>query len=136
RIGGLVNGSDASFRVESVVSLAPGNTGGPVSSSPAIVSLSAGAVRTYLYPIFDPDFDPVNCRFASNTEAGFSPAIPSVPSGGAMPTVMAASGGCLLTWDLTRATSGQRFVVPLILSSTRAGVTSTSPLDMIVENRG
>ncbi len=87
RIAGLTNGANGSFRVETRVSLAPGNTGGPVSSAPAIISLSAGAVRTYLFPVFDPDFDPVSCRFATMAETGFTPPIPAVPSGGATPTV-------------------------------------------------
>jgi len=133
RIAGLTNGANGNFRVETRVSLAPGNTGGPVTSAPAIISLSAGAVRTYLFPVFDPDFDPVSCRFATSTETSFTPPIPSVPTGGAMPTIAAAPGGCLLTWDLTRATNGQRFVLPLILQSTRAGVISSAPLDVIVE---
>ena len=51
RISGLTNGGDANFRVQTVVSLLPGNTGGPVTTAPAIISLSAGAVRTYLFPV-------------------------------------------------------------------------------------
>ena len=135
RISGLTNGGDANFRVQTVVSLLPGNTGGPVTTAPAIISLSAGAVRTYLFPAFDPDFDPLTCRLGVMSESGLPTGqdIPSVPAGGARPTIMATTGGCLLTWDLTRAVSGQRYVLPLVIESTHSGVRSGAPLDIIVE---
>jgi hypothetical protein len=46
---------------------------------------------------------------------------------------MAVAGGCQVTWDLTRATAGQRYVLHIILESTHGGVVSKSPLDLIIE---
>jgi hypothetical protein len=103
RVSGLINGAGQSFRVESVVSLAAGNTGGPATSSTSTIALQAGAPRTYVFPASDPDLDPVTCRFATYAETGLtvpgglmptSPMVPALPAGGAMPTVMAVAGGC------------------------------------------
>jgi hypothetical protein len=133
RVSGLANGADNSFRVESVVSLAGGNTGGPATSSTSTIALQAGGPRTYVFPASDPDLDPVTCRFGSAAEVGFTNPIPAVSPGGAVPTVMSVAGGCQVSWDLTRAVAGQRYVLHLILESTRGGQVSKAPLDLIVE---
>ncbi len=133
RVAGLQNGADGSFRVETLVSLAAGNTGGPVSASPAIRQLQVGAVRTLFFPIFDPDGDASTCRLATNAEAGFTPATPSIPVGGAQPTVASVPGGCLVTWDVTSAVAGQQYVLHTVMESVHGGVTSSTQLDLIIE---
>jgi len=133
RIAGLQNGANGNFRVEAQVSLAAGNTAGPVSSSTAVVNLQAGAVRTYTFPIVDVDGDPVSCRLATNAEAGITPATPSVPAGGASPSVAAGAGGCVMTWNLTSAVAGQQYVVHVVLESTHGGVISSTQIDLIVQ---
>jgi hypothetical protein len=133
RVAGLVNGANQSFRVEAVVSLASGNTGGPATSSTSTIALQAGAPRTYVFPASDPDLDPVTCRFATAAEAGFANPIPAVTAGGALPMVMAVAGGCQVSWDLTRAVADQRYVLHLILESTHGGVVSKAPIDLIIE---
>ncbi len=132
-ISGLTQNSSASFRVETTVALAGGNTGGPVTTTPAIISLSAGAVRTYFIPVFDPDLDPTTCRFATTQESALSTQIPSVPNGGARPTLMPISGGCIMTWDLTLALNGQRYILPFVAESTHAGAVSRTTLEVIIE---
>lgn len=133
RVAGLQNGSEGDFRVESVVSLTGGNTAGPVSSATAVVNLQQGGIRTYTFPIVDVDGDPVSCRLATNAEAGINPATPSVPLGGASPTVAAGASGCVLTWNLTLAVVGQQYVVHVVLESTHAGVVSSTQIDLIVQ---
>ena len=133
RVGGLQNGANAAFRVETEVSLGGGNTGGPVTSSPAIVQMQVGNTRTYTFPFFDPDGDAVTCRLATDAEVGFTNSVPSVPLGGARPTVSTVAGGCQLTWDVTNAVVGQQYVVHIVGESSHAGATSSSQLDLIVE---
>ncbi|MBL8601847.1 MAG: hypothetical protein JNK72_07985 [Myxococcales bacterium] len=134
-ISGL-QGSPSSFRVESRVALGGGNTGGPVTTSPAIITLSSGATRTYFIPIFDPDLDPATCRFATANESSITQPIPTVPSGGARPTLMPVPGGCVMTWDLSMAMNGERYVLPFVGESTHAGVASIAALQVIIEISG
>jgi hypothetical protein len=133
RVSGLANGASASFRIEAVVSLVAGNTGGPATSSTSTIALQAGGARTYVFPASDPDLDPVTCRFGTAAEVGFASPIPAIPAGGATPSVMTVAGGCQVSWNLAMAVAGQRYVLHLILESTRGGVTSKAPLDLIVE---
>ncbi|MBK6512650.1 MAG: hypothetical protein IPG04_00680 [Polyangiaceae bacterium] len=133
RISTLQNGADDTYRVETVVNLASGNTGGPVMGSPAIRQMQVGATRTLFFPFFDPDADPVTCRFATNAEAGFTPSIPAIPVGGAQPTITTQPGGCELTWDVTNAVAGQQFVVHLVAESVHGGQTSSGQIDLIIE---
>src|SRR5512132_2669722 len=83
RIIGLINGSNASYRVETTVGLSPGNTSGPVSAAPAIIQMQTGGVRTYTFPAYDPDGDTVTCRFATHAEMWSSN-----PRGGTVPPAM------------------------------------------------
>ena len=135
RIAGLQNGANGPYRVETVVSLAAGNTGGPVSASPAIIQMQVGAIRTYTFPIFDADSDPTSCRYATPAESGLpaGQTIPTVPNGGAQPTLSAGPAGCTVTWDVTNAVAGQQYVLHLVLESTHGGVISSTALDLIVE---
>lgn len=133
RIAGLVNGDQADFRVEAIVDLSAGNTGGPVSLAPAIIQMQLGGIRTYQLPSFDPDLDLVSCRFATPAETGLPPGseIPAVPNGGAQPTL---SGACLITWDLTFAVVNQKYVLHIVMeSSHNGGPVSTTAVDLLVE---
>jgi hypothetical protein len=133
RIAGLVNGDQADFRVESIVSLEPGNTGGPVSLAPAIVQMQLGGIRQYTLASFDPDLDLVSCRFATAAETGLPAGseIPAVPNGGAKPTL---SGACTITWDLTNAVVNQKYVVHIVMESAHnGGALSTTAVDLLVE---
>ncbi len=134
RVAGLINGGGASYRVSTVVDLRGANLGGPTTNAPSVIQLQSGAVRTYTFAVSDPDGDPVTCRFATNTEAGFSPATPSIPVGGAVPTLSDVAGGCRLSWNLAQAVVGQRYAMHLMMESTHAGgMASVAPLDFIVE---
>ena len=139
RISQLVNGADLDYRVDTKVVLQGGNTSGPVSASPALIQLQIGATRTYTWPAFDPDGDPVTCRFGIAAETGFPNPVPAVPNppgpgnGGQMPTVMTVANGCQLSWDLVDAQAGQRYVVHVMFESTHGGQVSSTALDLIVE---
>jgi len=131
RIAGLENGAGEPFRVESQVDLSSGNTGGPVTLAPLIIQLQGGDVRTYVFPAVDPDGDPISCRLATDQEANTTGVTPS--AGGASPSMAMGPSGCVMTWDLTAATTGQRYLLQVVLESTHAGGTSKSALDLIVE---
>ncbi|MBL8678962.1 MAG: hypothetical protein JNK05_07335, partial [Myxococcales bacterium] len=140
RVSGLQNGGDASFRVETIVDLTGGNTGGPVTATLPVLPLLRGGTRTFSFPATDPDGDPVTCRFATNTEAGFNPSVPSIPAGGAMPTILNGGatpmGRCELSWNLTNAVAGQRYVLHFMLESRHpvgVGPISKAPTDLIIE---
>jgi len=133
RIAGLQNGANGTFRVETFVSLASGNTGGPVSASPAIIQMQTGGVRTYTFPAFDPDGDTVTCRLATDAEVGFTGSVPTVPCNGAKPTLSDTPAGCLVTWDLSAAVAGQQYVIHIVLESTHGGAPSSTAIDLIVE---
>jgi len=133
RVAGLQNGASADFRVETLVDLSAGNTGGPVSASPAIRQLQFGAPRSLFFPIFDADGDAFSCRLATNAEAGITPATPAVPIGGAQPTLTTVAGGCQLDWDVTSAVAGQQYVVHAVMESVHGGALSSTQVDLIVE---
>ena len=141
RVVGLENGAGTNpnigdYRVETAVDLTAGNTAGPSTASPAVIQLQFGAGRTYSFPVFDPDGDPITCRLATAAESGLTPpatAVPAVPNGGAMPTVTAANNECTLTWDVTNALAGQQYAVHIVMESVHSGTTSSTALDLIVE---
>jgi hypothetical protein len=134
RLSTLQNGSDANFRVETKVSLAAGNTGGPVSGSPAVIQMQTGGVRSYTFPAFDADNDAVTCRFGTAAETGL-PAAQVLPkaTNNLSPTVSSVPNGCALTWDLNGAAAGRQYVVHLVLESTHGGKTSSTAIDLVVE---
>jgi hypothetical protein len=140
RIGGLVNGSGSEYRIQAVVALggSPVNTAGPTTGSPTIIMLQAGAVRTFTWPAFEPDGDGFSCRFGTTAESGLpstptDETVPVVPDGGAVPVLAAGSDGCTMTWDLSNAVAGQRYVFHVEFESVHGGVTSSSDIDTVVE---
>jgi hypothetical protein len=139
RIPGLVNGANLTYRVEAKVVLQPGNTSGPVSASPALIQLQIGGTRTYSFPVFDPDGDPVTCHLGTDAETGFPNPTPVVPdpigpgTGGQSPTLADVANGCQLSWDLIDAQVGQSYVVHVTFESTHDGQVSSTALDLIVE---
>ncbi len=138
RIASLVNGANQPYHVSSVVTLQAGNASGPVTASPPVVELQLGAPRTYVWPVTDPDGDPITCRFGTDAEAGFVGSVPVVPSfapgtGGQAPALASHPDGCELGWDLTDAKAGQRYTIHLVFESQHDGQVSTTSLDFIVE---
>jgi Cys-rich repeat protein len=128
RLSNLSGGqADGSFRVETIVSLASGNTGGPVGQMPSIIQLQNGGTRTFPIPVFDPDADTVTCSFSTSAEMGGVPNPPAIA--GQLPTVP----GCVLTWNLTSAVAGTQVAVSVKLESTHGGVVSKSTVDFMVE---
>ncbi len=137
RVAGLENGSNADFRVQSeiVIEADGSNLSPPGSASPAIVQMQIGGVRTHDFTFFDPDGDPVTCRFATAAETGLpvGQVIPSVPSGGAQPTITESMGACQIQWDLTSAVAGQQYVLHFTIESPSTGGISSTAIDLIVE---
>ncbi|MFO0547414.1 MAG: MopE-related protein [Polyangiaceae bacterium] len=132
RIGApLQNGASNTFRVETLVNLTGGNTGGPVMASPPIRQLQIGGTRTAFFPFFDPDGDSVSCRLATDAEAGFTGSVPSV--GGQTPVITTVAGGCLLTWNVTAGTAGNQYVVHIVADSTHSGSLSSGQIDLLIE---
>ena len=135
RVNGLQNGANGNYRVEAIVDLNPGNTGGPSTASLPIIQMQNGGVRSYTFAVTDPDNDPVTCRFPTSAESGLpiGQTVPSVPNGGAMPALTSPVNACKMTWDLSLAVVGQQYVVHIVLESTHNGVKSTLAIDLIVE---
>ncbi|MFO0590843.1 MAG: MopE-related protein [Polyangiaceae bacterium] len=133
RIAQLINGANAQYHVDTKVALQPGNTSGPVSASPPVVQLQLGATRQYTWPVVDPDGDPTTCRFGTAAETGFANPIPTVPANNKQPTLTSQPNACQLSWDLSQALAGQRYVLHIIYESTHNGVISSTALDLIVE---
>jgi len=140
RVAGLQNGSNADFRVESrvVIEADGSNLSPPGTASPAIVQMQIDGVRTQDFIFFDPDGDPVTCRFATAAETGLpaGQVIPSVPNGGAQPTITASMGACQIQWDLGLAAAGQQYVLHFTLESPSTGGISSTSIDLIVEMVG
>ena len=135
RVNGLQNGANGNYRVEAIVDLHTGNTGGPSTASLPIIQMQNGGVRSYTFAVTDPDNDPVTCRFPTSLESGLpvGQTVPSVPNGGAKPSLTSPVNACKMTWDLTNAVVGQQYVVHIVLESTHNGITSTLAIDLIVE---
>ena len=137
RVAGLENGANASFRVETniIIEADGSNLSPPGTASPAIIQMQAGGIRTHDFFFFDPDGDPVTCRFATSAETGIpaSEVIPSVPASGAQPAITESMGACQIQWDLTAAVVGQQYVLHFTLESPSAGGTSSTAIDLIVE---
>jgi len=138
RIASLVNGANQTYHVSSVVSLQPGNSAGPVSASLPVVELQLGAPRTYVWPVLDPDGDPITCRFGTDAETGFADAVPVVPpsgpgTGGQAPALASYADHCQLGWDLADAKAGQRYTIHLVFESSHGGGISSTALDFVVE---
>ncbi len=131
RIDSLENGAGLDFRVETRVNLAGGNTGGPVSASPAVIQMQTGGTRTYTFPVFDPDFDTASCRLATDGEVGFTNWVPTV--GGNPPIVSMTPQGCQVSWNLTTGVPGDQYVLHLVFESIHGGAVSSTQLDLIVE---
>ena len=130
RISSLINGADKNFRVEAKVVIGSGKRAGPESAMSSINVLEIGASRQFAFSMVDPDRDPVSCRLATDTEAGFANSVPSV--GGKLPTVSSASSKCTVTWDLSAAVANSRFALTIVVESRRGGVVSSIATDAIV----
>lgn len=103
RIFGLVNASSAPERIGAVIDLGGGNQGSPVSSIPVILQMVHGGVNSISLAVADPDTDPFTCRMATSAESS----IPSVAAAGGF--TLAATTGCVLTWDTSGTAIGQRY---------------------------
>ncbi len=138
RPDGLAVGSGESFRVTSEVALGasadagPPNLAGPKTAFVPVLGLPVGGPSSFDLPAFDDDGDPVACRLAEDAEAGFTGAVPALGDG-SVPLVSSLQNGCHVTWDLTNATVGDRFVLPIVIASTHAGATSSTAADFIVQ---
>ncbi len=121
------------YSVRSVVSLVPGNNGGPITQGPPVLHLPVGGIATHLFPMLDPDLDAVTCRAATSAESGIN----QQPSfNGAVPVFTPTASGCLMTWDLSSATAanaGTQYAVQTMFESVHGGITSSSALDYLVE---
>ncbi len=137
RVSGLQNGASQPFRVETnvVIEADGSNLSPPGTASPAIIQMQIGGVRTHDFFFFDPDGDPVTCRFATAAETGLpaSQVIPSVPPNDDQPTIIASMGACRIQWDLTSAVLGQQYVLHFALESPTPGGTSSTSIDLIVD---
>jgi Bacterial TSP3 repeat/Putative metal-binding motif len=145
RILSLENGALSSYRVDTKVGIAAGNTGGPVSAAPAILQMQVGNIRTYTFPAYDPDGSAITCRFGTSAEMwssntavdGFPPAasnnIPVEAVGNKAPTLTSTAAGCVLTWDLTKGLPGKQYALHIMFESTPNGLTSSTAIDLIVE---
>jgi cysteine-rich repeat protein len=129
-VDGLSNASD-DWSVTATVSLGGGNTAGPSSSVPGLVQLPVDAASTLLIGAVDADGDQIGCTLAADNENGLGTTVPS--AGGNIPTVAPASGGCLVSWDTSAASVGQRYVLGVFISSTKGGAVSRSHIITIVE---
>ena len=132
RISTLTVDADASFRVEAVVDLTPGNTGNAVSALPAIFQLQTGGVRTFQIPGIDPDGVPVHCRFATPAECA-SPTMPPPIPGGALPTLQDTPTGCTMTWNTATATAGQSYPINVVIESYNGPTRADAMVDFIIE---
>ncbi|MGE6756785.1 hypothetical protein ACQKGO_02130 [Corallococcus interemptor] len=114
RISTLTNAPDQSFEVSSVVDLRdPSNLGSPVSSVPVILQFPRGGVRTFVLPIADPDGRGYSCRLSTSAEAGWGSA--SQPTAGGR--ALSVSSGCLMTWDTSSTTAGQKYAAQVMIES-------------------
>lgn len=77
RISTLVNNSDATYRVETLINLGAGNTS-PVSTIPPIINLPAGVSdASFVIPASDPDGDNLSFSPTTSAQMGSSSSNPS-----------------------------------------------------------
>ena len=70
---GSVSGQGASFRVESVINFANGNTASPAVGAPSLVQMVGGVQNTLALPVIDPDTNSsYTCRFSTTAEASMT----------------------------------------------------------------
>ncbi|GAB2720748.1 hypothetical protein [Comamonas sediminis] len=128
RVSDLQNGADENANLYTQVVLDGKQKGNPVSAIPPVITFSAGAVRTFTIPMFDPDGDALSCRFATTEESGVSNPVPV--AGGQSPTISYAGNSCVVTWDLTSATPPTSHVLPIVVEARdNTGVVNTLQLD-------
>nr|AYM52543.1 cell surface protein [Aetherobacter fasciculatus] len=137
RLSNLVNAGDNSFLVQAKVDTNAGNTGNPVSFLPAILQFQVGGVRSHFIPAADPDGTPVTCRFATTAESAIATTPPIAAGNNIAPTISASANppGCILSWNLTGATTGKQYANQVVLESTNpsSGQTSSAVLDYLIE---
>ncbi|MCO4773224.1 MAG: hypothetical protein KDA24_24535 [Deltaproteobacteria bacterium] len=129
RIGGLVNAANAGFRVQSVIDLSGGNTGGPVSAIPVLAQMVQGGLNVMPLPIAEPDGDAVTCRLATDSEAGWG-SRQQPGEGTANPMTVA---GCVLTWDTSLTSVGQRYAYQVVIEEAGGGSTALDAMIEIVD---
>lgn len=132
RIAGLQNGSEADFRVQSIVNLNGSNSAPGLIASSFLIAAQAGGVRTFDFLMGDADGETPTCRLGTDAEAGFTGATPTA-AGNKQPSVSSVGNVCKLTWDLTGATAGQKFVLHLVSETVRNGALSSAAIDLMME---
>jgi hypothetical protein len=125
RISTLANVPNGSFRVETLVDMNGGNSGGPVSAAPILTQMTQGAINTIPLPVADPDGDAVSCRLATFSESYIS----SQPSAGGLPLTVTPS--CALEWDTTFTSVGQKYAYQVVIEETNGS--ATTALDGMIE---
>lgn len=113
-----------------------GQRGGPVAAVQPIINLTRGSVQTVRFPMFDPDGDPVTCRFATSAEA-FNLPTPTPVIGTTQATVSTVDNECELSWDLTAVNADSFHFLPLVIESMHNGKVSSIGVDrmLLVTNK-
>lgn len=132
----MANGNnDASYGAVAKIVL-DGQRGGPVAAVQPIINLTRGSLQTVRFPMFDPDGDPVSCRFATSAEA-FSLPTPIPKVGSVQATISTIGNECELSWNLTGVGADSFHFLPLIIESTHNGKISSIGVDrmLLVTNK-
>ncbi len=77
-------------------------------------------MRSHFIPAADPDGTPVTCRFATTAESAIATTPPIAAGNNIAPTISASANppGCILSWNLTGATTGKQYANQVVLEST------------------
>lgn len=127
RISTLVNAADGNELMLTAVDLRNGNQGSPVSSIPVILQMTQGGLNSVTLPTGDPDLDPIGCRMSTATESE----IPAVATAGGF--TLAVSPACVLSWDTSGTSVGQKYAVQVMVEETHAGNVGDVAIDFIIE---
>ncbi len=135
RLNSLINAGGDDYRIETVVDLRNGNLGSPASTIPPVATTpqilqmpegTIGVTRDLGPGISDPD-STFTCAFAATGGGAGASGISANPAG------LTISPACVLSWDTTATTAGEKYMVQVEILEDHSGNTAVIDLDFIIE---
>ncbi|TKB97938.1 putative Ig domain-containing protein [Pedobacter cryophilus] len=113
RIGNLVNNSNGSVYVGTIVNVGTGNSS-PIATLPPVVNVSRGVIATFALPANDPDGDVLSYRLATTSEMG----------GGSNPNGLSVNSSTgVITYNTASTSINQLYSAAIVVSDGKTSIT-------------